>query len=68
LSYFSFVSDKNLYFGAAELSPPLEPYNSDTDLALKVTLDEIRIANTTIDEAVERLLNEAAERVLKEDD
>ena len=73
-SYFSFISvlasylTKNLYFGVAELSPPLEPYNPDTDLALKGTLDEIRIANAAIDEAVERLLNEAAERVLKEDD
>jgi hypothetical protein len=32
------------------------------------TLDEIRIANAAIVEAVDRLLNEAAERVLKEDD
>jgi hypothetical protein len=67
LSYFSFVSDKNLYFGVTELSPP-EPYNLDTDPALKGTLDEIRIANATIDEAIERLLNEVAERVLKEGD
>jgi hypothetical protein len=73
LSYFSFVSilalylTKNLYFGVAELSPP-EPYNPDTDPVLKGTLDEIRIANATIDEVVDRLLNEAAERVLKEDD
>jgi hypothetical protein len=35
---------------------------------LKVTLDEIRIANVAIDEAMDRLLNEAAERVMKEDD
>jgi hypothetical protein len=74
LSYFSFVSilasylTKNLYFGVAELSPPLESYNPDNDLALKGTLDEIRIANATTDEAVERLLNEAIERVLKKDD
>ena len=68
MSYFSFVSDKNLYFGVAELSPPLESYNPDNDPALKGTLDEIRIANAAIDEAVERLLNEAIERVLKKDD
>jgi hypothetical protein len=58
--YFSFVSNKSLYFGVAELSPPLEPYNHDTDPAMKGTLDEIRIANATIDEGVNRLLNEAA--------
>jgi hypothetical protein len=62
------VPDKSLYFGVAELSPPLVLYNPDGDPTLKGTLDEIRIANATIDEAVNRLINEAAERVLKEDD
>jgi hypothetical protein len=38
--YFSFVYDKNLYFGVTELSPPREPYNPDTDLALKGTVEE----------------------------
>jgi hypothetical protein len=38
------------------------------DPALKGTLDEIRIENAAIDEAVNRLLNEVVERVLKEDD
>jgi hypothetical protein len=62
------VLDKNLYFAAVKLSPPPESYNPKADLALKGTLDEIGIANAAIDEAVNRLLNEAAERVLKEDD
>jgi hypothetical protein len=57
-----------LYFGVAELSPPLEPYDHDTDPALKGTFDEIKIVNATVDEAVEKHLNKAAERVLKEDD
>jgi hypothetical protein len=58
LSYFSFVSTlasyltKNLYLGAAELSPLPEPYDPDTDLALKGTFDEIKIVNASIDEAV----------------
>jgi hypothetical protein len=62
------VFDKSLYFGVAEQSPPPEPYNPDVDPALKGTLDEIRVANAAIDEAVNRHLNEATERILKEDD
>jgi hypothetical protein len=34
---------------------------------MKEALDMIRIANEVVDEAVDRLLNEAAEKVLKED-
>jgi hypothetical protein len=43
--------------GAAELSS-LEPYNPDIDPALKDTLDEIRIANAAIDEAIEKTSKE----------
>jgi hypothetical protein len=35
---------------------------------LKGALDVIRIANEAVDEAVNRLLNEAANKILKEDD
>jgi hypothetical protein len=34
---------------------------------MKESLDIIRIANEAVDEAVDILLNEAAEKVLKED-
>jgi hypothetical protein len=34
---------------------------------MKEALDMIRIANVAVDEAVARLLNEAAKKVLKED-
>jgi hypothetical protein len=34
---------------------------------MKETLDIIRIANEAVDEAVDGLLNESAEKVLKED-
>jgi hypothetical protein len=34
---------------------------------MKETLDIIRIANEAVDEAVDDLLNESAEKVLKED-
>jgi hypothetical protein len=47
--------------------PPPEPYNPEADPALKEALDMIKIANEVVDEAVNRLLNEAAEKVLKED-
>jgi hypothetical protein len=62
------VINKNLYFGAAEISPPPEPYDPEADPALKGALDVIKIANEVVDEAVNRLLNEAAEKILKEDE
>jgi hypothetical protein len=34
---------------------------------MKEALDMIRITNDVVDEAVDRLLNEAADKVLKED-
>jgi hypothetical protein len=34
---------------------------------MKKALDIIKIANEAVDEVVDRLLNEAAEKVLKED-
>jgi hypothetical protein len=50
-----------------ELSPP-EPYDPKADPALKGALDVIRIANEAADEAINRLLNKAAEKNLKEDE
>jgi hypothetical protein len=52
-----------LFFTTSELSPPPEPYNPEADLAMKEALETIRIVN----EAVNGLLNEAAEKILKED-
>jgi hypothetical protein len=57
----------NIFFIAAKLSPPPDPYNPEADPRTKETLDIIRIANEDVDEVVDRLLNEAAEKVLKED-
>ena len=57
----------NIFYDVAELSPPPEPYNLEADLAMKEALDMIRIANEVVVEAVDRLLNEVAEKVLKED-
>jgi hypothetical protein len=48
-------------------SPPPKPYDPEADPSLKEALETIRIANEAVDEAVNKLLNEAAEKVLKED-
>jgi hypothetical protein len=51
----------------AELSPLPEPYNSQADPVMKEALDVMSVANSIIDEVVDRLLNEAAEKILRED-
>jgi hypothetical protein len=50
----------------AELSPLPEPYNPLADPVMKEALDIMSVANSIIDEVVDRLLNEAAEKILKE--
>jgi hypothetical protein len=55
-----------LYCGAAELSPPQEPYDPEVDPSLKGVLDVIRISNEVVDEAVNILLNKAGDKVLKD--
>jgi hypothetical protein len=62
---FSFGTKKHLYYGVAELYPPPEPYDPEADPSQKGALDVIRIANEAVEEAVNRLLNEAADKVLK---
>jgi hypothetical protein len=56
-----------LCFNAAELPPPLKPYNPEADPSVKEALDIIKIANDAMDEAVNKLLNEVSDKVLKED-
>jgi hypothetical protein len=51
----------------SELSPLPEPYNPLFDPVMKEALDIMSVANSIIDEVVDRLLNEAAEKILKED-
>jgi hypothetical protein len=51
----------------AELSPPSEPYNPLADPEMKEALDIISMANSIIDEVVDKLLNEVAEKVLREE-
>jgi hypothetical protein len=51
----------------AELSPLSEPNNPLADPVMKEALDIMSVANSIVDEVVDRLLNEAAEKILKED-
>jgi hypothetical protein len=64
-----FLSSKftNIFFIAAGLSPPHEPYNPEVDPVMKEALAIMKIANEVVDEVVDRLLHEVAEKVLKED-
>jgi hypothetical protein len=56
-----------MFFITTGLSPPLEPYNPKADPVIKEALDVMKIANEVVDEVVDRLLHEAAEKILKED-
>jgi hypothetical protein len=49
------------------LSPLPEPYNPLADPVMKEALDIMSIANSIIDEVIDKLLNEAIEKILKED-
>jgi hypothetical protein len=50
----------------AELSPLTEPYNPLPDPDMKEALDVISVANSIVDEVVDKLLNEAAENFFRE--
>jgi hypothetical protein len=52
---------------AAELPPPLEPFDPQADPETKKAIEIINMAEASIDEVVTKLLNEAAEKVLKEE-
>jgi hypothetical protein len=52
---------------SAELSPPPEPYDPLDDPEMKEVLKIISMANSIIDEVVDKLLNEVAEKVLREE-
>ena len=51
----------------AELSPLPEPYNPLADPDMKEALDVMSIANSIIDEVVDKLLYKVAEKVLREE-
>jgi hypothetical protein len=53
---------------AAELSPPPEPFDSLADPETKKAIEIINMAEAIVDEVVTKLLTEAAEKVLKEEE
>jgi hypothetical protein len=52
---------------AAELSPPLEPFNPLANTETRKTIEIINMAEAIVDEVVTKLLTEAAKKVLKEE-
>jgi hypothetical protein len=52
---------------SAELSPSSEPFDPLADPKMKEALNIINMAESIVDEVVNKLLNEVAEKVLKEE-
>jgi hypothetical protein len=57
-----------MFSTAAELSPPPEPFELLADPETKEATEIINMAEGIIDEVVTKLLTEAAEKVLKEEE
>jgi hypothetical protein len=55
-------------FNADELSPPPEPFNPLADPETKKAIEIINMAEAIVDEVVTKLLTEATEKVLKEEE
>jgi hypothetical protein len=64
---FIFWLQTNNFPITAELSPLPEPYNPLADPVMKEALDIMSVANSIVDEVVDKLLNETTEKILKED-
>jgi hypothetical protein len=56
------------FSAAAELPPPPEPFDPLADPETKKALEIINMVEAIIDEVVTKLLTEAAEKVLKEEE
>ena len=52
----------------AELSPPPEPFDPMADPETKKTIEIINMVEAIVDEVISKLLTEAAEKVLKEEE
>jgi hypothetical protein len=61
------TSDLFTFFIVAELSPSPEPFEPTADPEAKREEEITKMAEAILDEAISRMLNEAAEVVLKEE-
>jgi hypothetical protein len=67
-SAFVFVTSNLLIFSTtAELCPPPEPFDPLADPETKKAIKIINMAESIVDEVVNKLLSEVAEKVLKEE-
>jgi hypothetical protein len=53
---------------ATELSPPPEPFDPLADPEIEKTIEIINMVEAIVDEVVTKLLTEAADKVLKEEE
>jgi hypothetical protein len=65
--FYLVTSNLFMFYIAAELSPPPEPFELQTDPEAKNEDEIIKMAEAIMDKVVTQLLNEATEVVLKED-
>jgi hypothetical protein len=61
------ASDWLIFSTVAELSLPPEPFDPLADPETKKALEIINMAESIVDKVVNKLLNEVAEKILKED-
>jgi hypothetical protein len=61
------ASDLLTFPTSAKLSPPPELFDPLADPEMKEALDIINMAESIVDKVVNKLLNEVAEKVLKEE-
>jgi hypothetical protein len=57
-----------MLFTAAELPPPPEPFDPLADPETKKAIEINNMAEAIVDEVITKLLTEAAEKVLKEEE
>ena len=57
-----------MYSTTVELYPPLEPFDPLADPETKKAIEIINMAEAIVNEVVTKLLTEAAEKVLKEEE
>jgi hypothetical protein len=67
LCFILVTSNLFMFYIAAELSPPTEPFESQANPDAKNKDEIIKMAEAIMDKVVTQLLNEAAEVVLKEE-